>query len=214
MESLARKYARAVMEAITDPESERSLERGETLEDYIELRPLGLHLPNLIGIELEIDANLDQQGIAASGSYQIVPDEPEISYISVTISLPKPYNRRHLEMLYDELLEIMRHELEHAQQDPERIDAIADFSEDPFSSKQAMLDYFTSPEETAGWVTGWAKKAKKQKVPLEDLIRREVGYIVNQAKSEDLPDEESEAAGEELLKRFVSYALQRYPNKR
>lgn len=213
LDSLARKYSKAVMQHITKPENEKSLLRGETVEDYIELKPLGLNEPNIHGIEVEIDANLKVQGISSSGGYQIVPGEPEISYIRVSMSLPNPFNRRHLSRLYDELIEIMRHEIEHAQQDPERIDAIADFSEDPFSSKQSMLDYFGSPEEVAGWVTGWMKKAKQKRQPLEKVIKRQLELIKRQAEHEGMPRKEIESAGEELLRRFVRYSLKRYPKQ-
>ena len=140
LESLARTYAKTVMQYVKRPENERKLQRGEVIDAYIELQPLGLEQPNIHGLEIIIDANLKMQGIAASGGFQIVPGEPEISYITVSISTPSPYDRKNLSKVYDELLEIMRHEIEHAQQDPSRIDAIADFSDEPFASKQAMLE--------------------------------------------------------------------------
>jgi|DEB0MinimDraft_4_1074332.scaffolds.fasta_scaffold132994_1 hypothetical protein len=214
LDSLARKYARTVMQHITSPESTKALEKGEVIDDYIELKPLGLNRPNIHGIELEIDANLDMQGVASSGGYQIVPGEPEISYISVSISLPKPFNRKHLSKLYDELLEIMRHEIEHAQQDPERIDAISDFADDPFGSKQSMLNYFGSPEEVAGWVTGWMKKAKQKRKPLKKVIQHQLDLIKDQAKWEGMDEKEVDEAGEELLRRFVKYSLERYPKQK
>ena len=96
LDSLARKYSKAVMQHITKPQNEKALLDGKQIDDYIELQPIGLSEPNIHGIELEIDANLDVQGISSSGGYQIVPGEPEISYIRVSISLPKPFNRRHL----------------------------------------------------------------------------------------------------------------------
>ena len=215
LESLARKYSNVVMKFLTRPENLRFLEQGKKIEDYIDLKPLGLDRPNLIGIELEIDSNLNVKGhILASGTFQIVPGEPEISYINVTASMPKPFNRQHLSRFYDELIEIMRHEIEHSQQDPERIDAIADFSDDPFSSKRAMIDYFGSPEEVAGWVTGWMKRAKRKKEPLRKTIKREVGYIKQQAERDGMPASDAKRASDEILKKFVAYALKRYPNMR
>ena len=214
LDSLARKYAKTVMQHITNTQNTKTLEGGGIVEDYIELQPLGLAQENIHGIELEIDANLEMQGIAASGGFQIVPGEPEISYISVSISIPKPFNKGNLSKLYDELLEIMRHEIEHAQQDPERIDAIADFSDDPFSSKEAMLDYFGSPEEVAGWVTGWMKRAKQKRRPLQKVIKRQLDLIKRQAEYEGLDKKSVDEAGEELLRRFIRYSLERYPKQK
>ena len=214
LDSLSRKYAKTVMEYITLPENEKKLAGGKTIEEYIELQPLGIAEPNIHGIEIEIDANLELQGVSSSGGYQIVPGEPEISYIRVSISLPKPFNRRHLSLLYDELIEIMRHEIEHAQQDPARIDAIADFSDDPFSSRQSMLDYFGSPEEVAGWVTGWMKKAKQKRQPLQKVIKQQLEMIKNQAEYEGMTKKDVNSAGEELLRRFIRYSLERYPRQK
>ena len=129
------------------------------------------------------------------------------------MSLPKPYNRRYLSKLYDELLEILRHEIEHAQQEPERIDAIADFSDDPFSSKQAMINYFGSPEEVAGWVTGWMQRAKSKRQPLQKVIKKQLGFIKSQAEYEGMTKKDVDAASEELLRRFVRYSLERYPKQ-
>lgn len=210
LESLARKYSKQVMKVITRPENIKILKSGKTVEGYIELRPLGLAQQNLIGIELEIDSALEVDGIAASGGFQMVPGEPEISYVYVTISLPSPFTRSHLSRLYDELIEIMRHEIEHSTQDPNRIEKISDFSEDPFASKKNMLDYYTSPEEIAAHVVGWMKNAKRKRVPLKKEIERQVGYIKSQAKSEGLSTQDAESAGDELIKKFVQYAIKRY----
>jgi hypothetical protein len=210
LESLARKYSRTVMKTITTKENIKTLKAGKIIDDYIELRPLGLDRPNLIGIELEIDSNLDVNGIYASGAFQMVPGEPEISYIRVTASLPSPFTRRHLARFYDELIEIMRHEIEHSTQDPERIDQIADNTDDPFGSKENMLNYYASPEEIAGHVTGWMKRAKKRREPVKDTISREVGYIAQQAEREGMSKKDANAAGAELLRKFVEYAVDRY----
>ena len=108
----------------------------------------------------------------------------------------------------------MRHEIEHAQQDPSRIDAIADFSDEPFASKQAMLDYFGSPEEVAGWVTGWMKKAKQKRKPLRQVIKQQLELIKSQAEYEGLSKDAVDEAGEELLRRFIRYSLKRYPKQK
>ena len=214
LDSLARKYTREIVRLLTQPENERALKQGKTLSGYIDLKPLGLDRPNLIGIELEIDSNLDVDMIGGSGGFQIIPGKPEISYISVTISMPKPYTRQHLDRLQDELVEIMRHEIEHSTQDPERIDQIANFSDDPFGSKQNMLDYFTTPEEQAGHVTGWMKLAKKKRRPIKDVIKQQVRYIKQQAEREGMPASDARFASDEILKKFIAYALERYPNMR
>ncbi len=210
LDSLARKLSRAVMQFIIKPENIKALQRGRTIDDYIDLNPLGLAQSNLIGVELEIDSNLDVDMIGASGGFQIVIDEPEISYISITISMPKPFTRQHLDRLHDELVEILRHEVEHSTQDPDRIDQIADFSDDPFGSKQNMLDYFTTPEETAGHVTGWMKLAKKKRRPIKDIIKQQVEYIKQQAEREGMKSEDAQEASDQILQQFVKYAMKRY----
>lgn len=210
LDSLARKFSRVVLKFLTQPDNIKSLESGEVVQDYIDLKPLGLAQPNLIGIELEIDSNLDINAIGGSGSFQMVPGEPEISYISVTISLPKPFTRRHLERFYEELIEIMRHEIEHSAQDPDRIEDIAEFADDPFASKQNMLDYFTSPEETSAHVAGWMKIAKRSREPIEKVIRQQVEYIKQQAEHEGMSATESQSAADQILKQFVRHAMDRY----
>lgn len=210
LDSLARKFTQVIVRFLIQPENERALKQGKTLSDYIDLKPLGLAQPNLIGIELEVDSNLDADMIGGSGGFQIVPGEPEISYISVTISMPKPFTRQHLDRLQDELVEIIRHEIEHSTQDPDRIEQIADFSDDPFGSKQNMLDYFTTPEETAGHVTGWMKLAKKKRRPIKDVIKQQVGYIKQQAEREGMKSKDAQEASNQILQQFVKYAMDRY----
>ena len=218
LDSLARKFTRAVIQFLIQPENIRTLKRGGVVSDYIELKPLGLAQANLIGIELEVDSNLDVDMMGGAGGFQIIPGEPEISYISITISMPKPFNVQHLDRLHSELVEIMRHEIEHSIQDPDRIEQISDFSDDPFGSKQNMLDYFTSPEETAAHVAGWMKltkklaKKKKERIPLRDVIKQQVGYIKQQAEREGMKSKDAQEASNQILQQFVKHAMDRYGN--
>lgn len=210
LDSLARKYTRAVIQFLLQPENTQALKKGEVISDYIDLKPLGLAQPNLIGIELEVDSNLPVEMIGGAGGFQIIPGEPEISYISITISMPKPFTRQHLDRLHSELVEIMRHEIEHSIQNPDRIEQISGFSDDPFGSKQNMLDYFTTPEEAAGHVAGWMKLAKKKRQPIKDVIKQQIGYIKQQAESEGMESNEAQEASDQILKQFVKYAMKRY----
>jgi hypothetical protein len=212
LEALASKYAQVIMRHVTKPKNIELLRNGKVIDDYIDLKKLKISQPNLVGIDLEIDSNLNDHGVLASGSFRMVPGKPEISYLMLQASMSKPFNQQHLSGLYDELIEILRHEIEHSKQDPKRIDAISDFSDDPFSSKRAMLDYFGSPEEVAAWVVGWMKKAKQKREPLQSVIEKQVKLIQRQAEYEGLNKKESQEAADELLRKFVRYAMDRYPN--
>ena len=213
LDSLARKYSDVVIRMLTKSDNIERLKNGETIDDYIELRPLGLARPNLIGIELEINSNLENNAIATGGGFEWIPGEPELSYIRVEASIPKPFTKKHLARFYRELIEIMRHEIEHSTQDINRLEQIAsDASEtfNPFGSKEELLQYFTSPEEIAGHVTGWMKLAKHTKQPLKDVIKKQIGYIKSYAESEGIPKNDLEAATNQMLQKFIQYAKNRY----
>jgi hypothetical protein len=54
------------------------------------------------------------------------------------------------------------------------------------------------------------KRAKKRREPVKDTISREVGYIAQQAEREGMSKKDANAAGAELLRKFVEYAVDRY----
>ncbi len=91
--------------------------------------------------------------------------------------------------------------------------SLGDFADAPFDSKQSMLDYFGSPEEVAGWVTGWMKKAKQKRKPLRKVIQHQLDLIKDQAKWEGMDATEVDDAGQELLRRVVQYSLEKYPQQ-
>jgi len=107
------------------------------------------------------------------------------------MSLPEPFNRHHPSCPYDELAGVMRHEIEHTHQAPSSMNDTADYSDDPFTSKQATLDYFSNPKEVAAWVTGWMKKAKQKRQSLKLTIKDHLDLMRRQAESEGFQRRES-----------------------
>jgi len=58
------------------------------------------------------------------------------------------------------------------------------------------------------------KKAKQNRKPLKKVIQHQLDLIKDQAKWEGMDEKEVDEAGEELLRRFVKYSLERYPKQK
>ena len=55
-------------------------------------------------------------------------------------------------------------------------------------------------------------KAKRQ--PLQKVIKQQLEMIKNQAEYEGMTKKDVNSAGEELLRRFIRYSLERYPRQK
>jgi len=110
-------------------------------------------------IELKLDVSNDVKTVDVDGAYY--PDE---DVIEISVITNPNLNRQVLEELHFELNELIRHELEHIIQF-ERGDDI------PTKEPKKPIKYYSQPHELQAQIAGFKRRAKKERKPLEDVIR-------------------------------------------
>lgn len=119
-------------------------------------------------IELNLTISDDVETVDVDGAYY-----PEDDVIGIEIITNPNLNREILEELYYELNELIRHELEHVIQF-DRGDDI------PKKEPKQPIKYYSQPHELQAQIAGFKRRAKKERKPLEDVIRN--WFAKNQLK--------------------------------
>lgn len=104
--------------------------------------------------------------------------------------------------LYYELLEGLRHELEHMAEFENQMPKLKKVKQE-----KNALKYFTSPHEVRAYVSGIYLLAKKQRRPFGDVMEE---YLKTLASRTNL----GAAAIEEIKIKWSDYAMQRFPDAR
>lgn len=110
-------------------------------------------------IELNLTTSDDVETVDVDGAYY-----PEDDVIGIEIITNPNLNREILEELHFELNELIRHELEHIIQ-YERGDDI------PEKEPKQPIKYYSQPHELQAQIAGFKRRAKKERKPLENVIR-------------------------------------------
>ena len=110
-------------------------------------------------IELKLNVSDDIKTVDVDGAYY--PDE---DVIEISVITNPNLNRQVLEELHFELNELIRHELEHIIQF-ERGDDI------PIEEPKKPIKYYSQPHELQAQIAGFKRRAKKERKPLEYVIR-------------------------------------------
>lgn len=119
-------------------------------------------------IELNLSVSEDVETVDVDGAYY-----PEDDVIGIEIITNPNLNREVLEELHFELNELIRHELEHIIQ-YERGDDI------PEKEPKQPIKYYTQQHELQAQIAGFKRRAKKERKPLEDVIR--AWFVKNKLK--------------------------------
>jgi hypothetical protein len=129
--------------------------------------------------------------------------------IEVEITYPdRPFRLVDIEDIYPELLENIRHELEHTGQtfeqghksSPENLLTLNDF-----------LTYYSDPTEIEAFVAGLMSKSKSRGIPLSQAIDDMIDAITRDAEDAGLNDSEVENLDAQLRDSYFKYAHMRYP---
>jgi hypothetical protein len=110
-----------------------------------------------IDLNLEVSNNIET--VDVDGAYY-----PDDDTIEISIITNSNLNREILEELHFELNELIRHELEHVIQF-ERGDNI------PEKEPKQPIKYYSQPHELQAQIAGFKRRARKERKPLEDVIR-------------------------------------------
>jgi hypothetical protein len=133
------------------------------------------------------------------------------SVLSLDIIVPNGISNRFLNVLGVELSDVLRHELEHADQTDEELAASDKTEEDKFGSVQDMGNYYMSHVETQANISGFMSKAKQRRAPFSDILGDELGAIADTMISHHgFEEEEVHELMNRVYNHYVSAAIARY----
>lgn len=211
LDSVSKKILRRFIEEMKSPEVFSRLEKKMNSEIVISSDEVGIpvDLCDYIKLNFVFNSQLGEQEVAIDASFSrsgILPN--------IVINLNFPMRRFRVEDisdLYPEILEPLRHELEHIFQNipvedtgiPEEMDTLEDYKR-----------YYLEPTEVAAHISGFMSKSKNIGMNLSDLIDQKIDNIVADAEDSGLKEKEIEDLDNSLRKAYHEYARQRYPMMR
>lgn len=158
-----------------------------------------------VQLDFTFNPRLGMQEVATNAAYV---RDGSLDRIEVEITYPnRPFRITDIADIYPELLENIRHELEHASQ----VLDDAKSSIDELDTLNDFVTYYTDPTEVAAFVSGLMLKAKSGRGSLRKMIKDKIDAVLNDAEDAGLSDSEISKLGFALTSAFVKYAEKRYP---
>jgi len=217
LERYARIITHEVIQAVKDPEvrdyfvehglAQFSLQGVTALNDIDYLRDViivleeGPEISASAGYEFDLDAT---------------PEQRRDSDLRVSLTLPTRFSDRVLGHITEELIDAVRHELEHSSQSTETLMGVHDTiksEDDIWSSLEGIEAYYVNQAETPAHVAGWVQRAKNKGVEAADVIDEELYNIYATA----LDKGHSEKALQPLMKKlrdiYQYYLMKRWPEQ-
>jgi hypothetical protein len=206
---------RHVLKAIKDPEVREYFTQNGTAVFKLQNVPELNDIDYLRDVIISMEEN-DSYGAHAAYEFDLnaTPKERETSDLKVTLLLPRNFKDRMLSYINDELIDALRHELEHSGQDIEELmDCIGNLTDqtDIWKSLKNAAEYYLCPAEVKAHVAGFMKRAKSAKEPLADVIDYELYRIYDTGKSAGFSEEDLHDLMAHMRDNYHSYAIHRYP---
>lgn len=159
-----------------------------------------------VQLDFTFDSRLGMQEVATNAAYV---SDGMLDRIEVEITYPnRPFRVIDIADIYPELLENLRHELEHAGQ---VTDENSQSSLEDLESLEDFISYYADPTEVSAFVAGLMSKAKSGRVNLSNLINDKIDAVVNDAEEAGLGEEEIGKLDSLLRDAYLNYAKKRYP---
>ena len=172
--------------------------------DFVE----NLFLP-IDKINVSFSFNLKQHQHEVNIGAEYVSTEYE-NIITITLIFPDlAFKEQMLSKIYPEIIESLRHELEHVSQ--HFATGTAEAQKDDLETLDDFINYYLDPSEVEAYISGLKLKASTQKRDLSELIGEKVEGILVQADDAGLSDEDMEDLELAVTKKYMSYAKDRYP---
>lgn len=209
---------RHVLNAIKDPEvRDYFAENGFAqfgLQDVTEMEDLDYLRDVIVSME-------DGPTISVSAAYEFdldaTPEQRRDSDLRIQLVLPRDFPDQALSYINDELVDAIRHELEHSSQNIEELmDCLGDRvnATDIWSSLASAAEYYLCPGEVKAHVAGFMKRAKSSKQPLAAVIDDELYAIYSTGILSGYEEEELGELMTMMRQAFHEYAQSRYPAAR
>ena len=206
---------RHVIKAIKDPEVRDYFSQNGSASFRLQDVPEVLDLDNLRSVIVHME---EGRSVAADAAYEFdldaTPEQRKTSDLRVNLFLPRNFPDQSLSQVSDELIDSIRHELEHSGQetwelmDCQKKTPRADMI---WASLKNAAEYYLCPAEVKAHIAGFMKRAKSNRAPLGDVIDREVDMIFMTGKSQGYSKESLQEFIKNLRERYYAYASKRYP---
>ncbi len=190
----------------------------QTGEAYFRLQ----NVPEITEIDYLRDVIIhvtEGQSVNADAAYEYdlgaSQSQRSTSDLRVNLVLPRDYPDQVLSNINDELVDVIRHELEHSGQETwELMDCqektpTADVI---WKSLSNAAEYYLCPAEVKAHIAGFMKRAKSNKVPLSDVIDYELYRIFETGKANGYSEESLHPFMLKIRSEYRKYAKIRYPN--
>lgn len=208
-ETLAKRVANAIIAKLKSTEILnliRTKRPAQTVIDSEDLPGIEKYV-EYIQLDFSFSRQLGMQEVATTAAFIKSDFAPRIE---VEITYPnRPFRLDDIADIYPEILENLRHELEHATQSFTDEDQS---SPDSLNTFEDFVRYYTDPTEVEAFVAGLMAKAKSGRLALSKLIDDKVDAIIVDAEDAGIADDDIEMLDSKLRSAYLAYARKRYRN--
>lgn len=151
----------------------------------------------------------EKDAVSLTGSWN--PTHETLS-IFVTVTSPTGTMRpQHLAAVQSRAYNAVRHELEHALQDPVAVRAAAPLGRIDWNDEDSIRAYFLSPVEVEAYVAGMYHAAKRERVPFVSYVDRLIKRLLGVARQSGARTSDVLRTMERIRQRWLEYAARRFP---
>lgn len=208
MDALAKRVVEKLIEQLKSPGVLHRIGSKQPAQMVVTAEDVGLPegVVEYVQLDFTFDRRLGPQEISTnavfvSGGY--------VPRVEVEITYPdRPFRLRDIADIYPELLENVRHELEHAMQ------SVSDDEEsslDELISLDDFVKYYLDKSEVSAFVSGLMSKAKTTGAPLGQLMDDKIDAILADAEDAGVSDQDLVVLSSSLRDTYFAYARKRYP---
>ena len=206
---------RHVIKALKDSEVRDYFSQSGSVSFRLQDVPEVLELDNLRNVIVHME---EGQSVAADAAYEFdlnaTPEQRKTSDLRVNLFLPRNYPDQFLSQISDELIDAIRHELEHSGQETWELMDCQKKTPSPdmiWASLKNAAEYYLCPAEVKAHIAGYMKRAKSKRVPLGDVIDRELDMIFSTGRSQGYSEESLMDFMKKVRSQYYAYASQRDP---
>lgn len=207
---------RHVINAIKDPEVREHFSQVGEVQFKLQNVPEVAEIDYLRDVIIHMIAG---QSVSADAAYEFdlgaSPDQRKTSDLRVNLRLPKDFPDQVLSQINDELVDAIRHELEHSGQETWELMDCQEKTPTANSIWQSIknaAEYYLCPAEIKAHIAGFMKRAKSNKEPLSDIIDHEIYRIYETGKAAGYSEEILHDLMSEIRSQYFQYAKERYPD--
>ena len=206
---------RHVMRAIKDPEVRDHFSETGTVTFKLQGVPEIGEIDYLRDVIISITDGAPSISASYEFDLDATPEQRKNSDLSIHLILPRDFQNELLGFVDEELTDALSHELAHSGQETwELMSCIGSRvnADDIWSSLKNAAEYYMCPAEIVAHVTGYMKRAKRNKTHLAEVIDEELGYVYQAGIKFGYTEDELHDLMSEMREKYFAYARKTYPS--